>query len=233
MAQMGYGYGSEFQLLRFLGHHRNALEMAIQQNINSDNSVFYWFDFDFANREKIITGDSEMVGLSFLKRCNLIPENNVEKVLNIVKSYKWSFDRWQYWDAVFINNGVLYFVEAKAHKDEMNSGKKEHGGTNSAAIQDFMKAQFGDIVTDKWLREFYQLANRISTCKLLNDNGIPCKLVNIFFIDGYKDRKHNICKDSKKEDYDLALKIEYETLGLTEDIRDKYIVDVFIDANPE
>ena len=25
MAEMGLGYGSEFQLLRFLGHHRNEL----------------------------------------------------------------------------------------------------------------------------------------------------------------------------------------------------------------
>ena len=33
MAQIGYGYGSEFQLLRFLGHHRNLLEEAIRKAI--------------------------------------------------------------------------------------------------------------------------------------------------------------------------------------------------------
>ena len=29
MAEMGLGYGSEFQLLRFLGHHRNELDRLI------------------------------------------------------------------------------------------------------------------------------------------------------------------------------------------------------------
>ena len=29
MAQIGYGYGSEFHLMRFLGHHRNLLENEI------------------------------------------------------------------------------------------------------------------------------------------------------------------------------------------------------------
>ena len=37
MAQIGYGYGSEFQLLRFLGHHRNLLEEAIRKAIIKGN----------------------------------------------------------------------------------------------------------------------------------------------------------------------------------------------------
>lgn len=42
MAQIGYGYGSEFQLLRFLGHHRNLLEEAIRKVIGDSDGSFYW-----------------------------------------------------------------------------------------------------------------------------------------------------------------------------------------------
>ena len=72
MTQIGYGYGSEFQLLRFLGHHRNDLEEAIRKAIGDSHGNFYWFDFDFADREKVISGDSEICGLSFLKK--LLPK---------------------------------------------------------------------------------------------------------------------------------------------------------------
>ena len=33
MAEMGLGYGSEFQLLRFLGHHRDELNELIHESI--------------------------------------------------------------------------------------------------------------------------------------------------------------------------------------------------------
>lgn len=42
MAQIGYGYGSEIQLLRFLGHHRNVLEEAIRKVIGDSDGSFYW-----------------------------------------------------------------------------------------------------------------------------------------------------------------------------------------------
>ena len=114
MAQIGYGYGSEFQLMRFLGHHRNLLEETIRKSIGINDGNFYWFDFDFADREQMISGDSEMCGLSFLKK--KIPE--ISRVCDEVKEYAWNFDRWQYWDAVFLLKGVIYFVEAKANLEE-------------------------------------------------------------------------------------------------------------------
>ena len=113
MAQIGYGYGSEFQLLRFLGHHRNVLEETIRKVIGVFHGNFLWFDFDFADREKIISGDSEMCGLSFLEKV----KPNISHICQEIKTlYPWNFDKWQYWDAVFTLNDVIYFVEAKAHK---------------------------------------------------------------------------------------------------------------------
>lgn len=70
MAQIGYGYGSEFHLLRFLGHHRNELESVIVKAAKSKSKDFFWLDFDYADRNKVISGDAEMVGLSFLKEAS-------------------------------------------------------------------------------------------------------------------------------------------------------------------
>ena len=227
MAQIGYGYGSEFQLMRFLGHHRNLLEKTIRKSIDIYDGSFQWFDFDFADREKIISGDSEMCGLSFLK--NDFPK--ISSVCDIVKKYAWDFDRWQYWDAVFLLKGVIYFVEAKAHKEEIKSGNKKHGGTHSQEILEFMKGQYA-CATEEWLKGYYQFANRLSTVSLLNNKGISCKLVNIYFVNGYFDRKHKINKDTSEDSFRKEIDKELKTLGLDEKEKDKYVIDVFIDANP-
>ena len=213
--------------MRFLGHHRNLLEETIRKTIGINDGSFYWFDFDFADREQMISGDSEMCGLSFLKK--KIPE--ISRVCDKVKEYAWNFDRWQYWDAVFLLKGEIYFVEAKAHKDEIKSGNKKHGGSHSQEIFEFMKSQY-EYATEEWLKDYYQFANRLSTVSLLNSSGISCKLVNIYFVDGYYDREHSINKDTSEDSFREEIDKELKTLGLNEKEKDKYVIDVFIDANP-
>ena len=66
MAQIGYGYGSEFHLLRFMGRHRKKLEEIISKEIN-ESGIFDWKDFEYSSPNVNITGDSELKGLSFLK----------------------------------------------------------------------------------------------------------------------------------------------------------------------
>ena len=61
MAQIGYGYGSEYQLLRFLGHHRRELEQIISKQIGE--GTFEWEDFDYADPKTVISGDKELMGL--------------------------------------------------------------------------------------------------------------------------------------------------------------------------
>ena len=228
MAQIGYGYGSEFQLLRFLGHHRNLLESTLEDALGVYDGEFYWFDFDFADRKKCVSGDSEMCGLSFLS--DKIPE--ISTICNELKTLQWSFDRWQYWDAVFLLGNVVYFVEAKAYKDEMKSGNKINGGYHSEEILGFMKSQF-ECATKTWLEDYYQFANRLSTVSYLNSKGVSCKLVNIFFVDGYYDRERGINKDTSMEAFQEEISAELKTLGLDEQTKKKFVIDVFIDANPQ
>ena len=200
MAQIGYGYGSEYQLLRFLGHHRRKLEELISEQIGK--GTFEWEDFEFANPKNVISEDKELTGLDFLK---VLYPTQYEKVEAEYKTYIKKKD-WQNWDAVFTHNGILYLVEAKAHISELSSGKEEHGDSSKELILDYFKAQLPNLpVSRVWLQEYYQLANRLATSALLNKHGIKTKILYIYFVDGY--RKRVLEKKGRAE-------ILYETVNL-------------------
>lgn len=79
MAKLGYGYGSEFQLLRFMGRHRQLLEAEIRTQIHDDGE-FCWLDFGFNTSEEDFIGDEERSGLDFL---NELPFVNMEQITAI------------------------------------------------------------------------------------------------------------------------------------------------------
>lgn len=106
-----------------------------------------------------------------------------------------------------------------------------HGGTHSEEILSFMRGQF-DCANENWLREYYQFANRIATVSFLNSQGIECKLVNLYFVDGYYDREHGVNKDTSIESFREEIERELKTLKLNEEEKNKYVIDVFVDANP-
>ena len=227
MAQIGYGYGSEFHLMRFLGHHRNLLERKISLQLNELNH-FNWLDFEFEeNPLSSICGDRELKGLSFLNKIGA-SDTQIKGITSEYHSYSINkIDSWQNWDAIFTLNGTLYLVEAKAHVSEITSGKKEHGDSSKEEILRFFNEQVGENtqykfpVTREWLRDYYQLANRISTAALLNKHGIKTKVLYIYFINGYDKRIVDgrkvvrIYEDNASEsDYVKAIEKEERTLGI-------------------
>lgn len=242
MAQIGYGYGSEFQLLRFLGHHRHLLEEEISKQI-SEKGIFNWLDFGFANRENSISGDEELKGLSFLQEKGIIDNSEFDKIKEEYSSYKINnYDNWQNWDAVFVLNDTIYLVEAKAHVGEISSGNTIHGGESSSKILRYMKDLLPTLnVTETWLMKYYQLGNRLATTSLLNKYGIKCKTLCIFFCNGYLKRVieknkiyKTVCKDATKEMFLKAIKKEKETLNIVDaDISSLLAPPVFIEANPK
>ena len=64
MAKMGFGYGSEWHLLRFLGRHRLFLNERISDEIGCTSVT--WLDFNF-DSSKLGGGDSELKGLEFIQ----------------------------------------------------------------------------------------------------------------------------------------------------------------------
>ena len=234
MAQIGRGYGSEFQLLRFMGRHRNMLEKLISEQIGV-TGTFNWQDFEYANPESSIACDSELKGLSFLKGHPKYDEVYSEYLkYNINRC-----DSWQSWDAVFTLNGVIYLVEAKAYAKEIGPKDKMHGDNSKEAIRKFMEDMLPDLpVSEKWMRRYYQLANRLATTALLQKHGVEAKTLYIYFVNGYRKRievsRKLIEVDNKntsKEEFQQAIKTELFELDVKESqVSNLLAPPVFIDA---
>ena len=240
MAQIGYGYGSEYQLLRFLGHHRRKLEELISEQIGKGS--FEWEDFEFADPKNVISEDKEITGLDFLRR--LYP-TQYEKVEAEYKTYIKKRD-WQNWDAVFTHNGTLYLVEAKAHISELSSGKEEHGDSSKEQILDYFKAQLPNLpVSRVWLQEYYQLANRLATSALLNKHGIKTKVLYIYFVNGYRKRVlekkgrvevpyETVNLNTSEDKFKTAIEVGMQALGINhDDVSDLLAPPVFVNAEPK
>ena len=249
MAQIGYGYGSEFQLMRFLGHHRHLLESEICKQTGIGEGQFNWLDFDFADRRKVISGDKELSGLSFLSK--ILDKETVDVILKDYKRYKIrNINTWQSWDAVFTLDKTIYLVEAKARVGEMASDPKERKSDNE--ILSFMEDNLSDLpVSSEWLKKYYQLANRLATTAFLqnylNPKGFSAKTICIFFTNGYSkpilgERREwnkivnmaNTNDDASIADYKNEIKLEMETLGIREEDKISHLLTkpVFIEANP-
>lgn len=244
MAQIGYGYGSEFQLLRFLGHHRHQLESEISKVLGPGD--FDWLDFKYSSPLSSISGDEELMGLSFLEDY-FKDEVSYQKMMAEYSSYRINkLESWQNWDAVFFHNEVLYFVEAKAHVSELK-GKTDNGGESHSEIFRFMQDQlpFCD-VSKTWLQQYYQFANRLATTALVGKY-LPAKFLYIFFENGYRKRKIegsganadiveviNGNLNASKEDFLRALEKERLELGISEEsIKGIMAPPVFINAEPK
>ena len=108
---MALGYGSEYQLLRYLGHHRNFLDSKIKEATKSDSPI-EWMDYPVDNSRD--SHDGEWTDINFLKH---LPQFDFGQI-----SKEWDEfwpKRGQSWDGIFLQDGVVYVVEAKAHTKEM------------------------------------------------------------------------------------------------------------------
>lgn len=242
MAQIGYGYGSEWQLLRFLGHHRESLNKAISKQTGIEGD-FHWLDFGFGDRSKSISGDKEIKGISFLKELEFIDNALYQEIETEYKSYNiGKINTWQSWDAILVVNKAIYLIEAKAHTAELSSGE-DNGGKSSAKILQYMKEQLPEFpVSEEWMKEYYQFANRLATTALLNKHlnkaGIIVKTMGIYFVNGYQKRVWEeeklyptITKDASKEEFTDAIAKERETLNLKDvDLGNLLTEPVFIDC---
>ena len=245
MAQMGLGYGSEFQLLRFMGRHRHELERTIidalqekQQTINDKN--FDWLDFEYSDVNKVITGDRELYGLSFLEK--KIDKGLYDKITSALQKAGSFISNWQHWDAVFVLDDCFYFVEAKAYPGELYS-TNDHGGSSKKEILNFMRENmkpYGIEVDKNWLDSYYQFANRISMMAFLNQNGLNAKAIYIYFENGYNKRQvigEKIepvsDKGAGKMEFDEAIQKELSYLNIEKANLSELVVHTYINATPK
>ena len=191
MGRMGYGYGSEWHLMRYLARHRKFIEDKIFSTIGKSGSIT-WLDFEFDSKTESL--DRELQGLEFLK------QGPHQEILDTWKTWWPTTGRQPSWDAVaWLRPGnceepELLLIEAKAHVEEI----KSDSGAGAASREKILNA-FRDVQQDlgiqpqnDWLKPYYQHANRIAILWFLNnqnkvpsarksDRAIPTRLINVYF----------------------------------------------------
>lgn len=242
MAQLEYGYGSGFQLLRFMARHRNLLDNQIKEQIGEEGEI-HWINFGFCGDECCITGDDDMKGLNFLVDIPFV--SDFAYMMADIEYYMYEVNRqgsWQCWDAVFTMNDTVYLVDAKAHVSELSSGNEINEEVSAKEKLTYIKEQLPEFnVTDEWINEYYQFAKSLATTALLNKNGIKAKTLCVFFENGYRKKarvngKLTVLSDKNtlRCEFQNAIYKEMKTLGISHDmVRNLLTPPVFIDANPK
>ncbi|MGM9740793.1 MAG: hypothetical protein ACI3ZP_09345 [Candidatus Cryptobacteroides sp.] len=206
MAEMGLGYGSEYQLMRFLGHHRNELDTMIQKETGISGDV-HWLDYPY-NDERI-SGDGEWIGIECFE--------GLEKYAEIKKEWKGFWPQRgtaMNWDGVFTIGDTWFFVEAKAHKDESYQKCDASEASKGKINQAFAKTKdWLDVKPEtNWVESnCYQLANRLAFLYFCHQCQIEAKLVYIGFVKGFRRKKDEI---QKADDWVKVWNEELETLGV-------------------
>jgi len=178
LTTMGYGYGSECHLLRWMGRHRTAFDSAIRQAIGMTGGSVDWLDFKF-NTEKEWP-DSELQGLEYID----------EPAIREIWKGWWPQGRGIHnWDAVGLLGGndskEIILVEAKAHITEMGSRCKASDSTNRQRIEQSLTetAEYiGVKYNPGWMNSYYQFANRIAVVYFLKKHGYTPHLIMIYFV---------------------------------------------------
>ena len=179
MSRIGYGYGSEWHLLRWMGRHRQEFDRRVINAVARANQSIEWLDCGSNPANK--WPDAEIKGLDFL------PASHSARI-------KWQADWPQTgnvpnWDAVgrlVDGDGQVEWllVEAKAHEGELltSCGAKAHGGRlQIEQFLDHAKSHLGVAATFDWLTGHYQYANRVAILSFLERQGIRARLLFVYF----------------------------------------------------
>lgn len=232
MAEIGYGYGSEYQLLRMLGHHRNFLNSQIQKTLGTNEEI-KWADYPV--NDSRISLDGEWKGIDFIFREN---KAELSKIKNNWKNYWPSSTNSQNWDGIFKVGTTWYFVEAKAHAEEVKSQCK----AESSESRDLILNAFED--TKKWLKSSsdprnwlkdnfnsYQLANRLAFINFCKKNNINAKLFYISFVNGYSPKNKEDEKSIKTTDkWNKIWEEEYKELGICKNQLEGILYNLTLDC---
>lgn len=179
MGKIGYGYGSECHLLRWMGRHRKAFDAIVLSSIKRENSKIEWLDFEFKPGE--MWPDAELKGMDFLKN-----EEALQKAWNEF----WPVGKGIHnWDAVgWVTSDrprELLLVEAKAHTGEIKSNCQAKDPESIRKIEESLGKVKNDLGVPSeidWMKDYYQVTNRIAALAFLHKQKIPSHLLFIYFI---------------------------------------------------
>lgn len=217
MGKIGYGYGSEWHLLRYLGYHRKVLsETVIDLIYPGEDKKVEWLDFKFSGNNEPFKQDQELEGLEFL--------SGKQDVMDKWKTFWPQSGTSQNWDAVgWIapgENEELLLVEAKAYLGETRSScgaSEESKEIILAALEKTRKELGGNQPIENWLNQYYQYANRLAVLYFFMKESKPSINCHMLFINFYGDKRPNNikCPQGKEEWEDYRERI-HTSLGIDE-----------------
>ena len=231
MGKIGYGYGSEWHLLRYLGYHRNYLSQKIMDVTGGER--ISWLDFRFSKKYAYLNNDRELVGIEFIKDRNVI--------------HKWK-QFWpqtgtsQNWDAVgkiiYEDHEEWLLVEAKAHLNEV----KSDCGATSQASKELIEVALQKTASafceqhppvENWLSLYYQYANRLAVLYFLMKECNPVIPTRILFLYIYGDHRDDAdCPQGEKDWYPIITAMKNRlVLDGNIDLNER-INHLFIPVNP-
>ena len=206
---MGYGYGSECHLFRWMGRHRNAFDIAVLKAIRRLGSKIEWLDFKFKPGE--MWPDAELKGMEFLQNKKTLQEN--------WKRFWPVGGGIHNWDAVgWVSSEKireLLLVEAKAHIEEIKTDCQAKDPKSIKKIKEafeVVKNALGAPNEIDWMKDYYQVTNRIASLYFLHQQKVPSHLLFIYFIGDLRGTGRN-CPQSEEE-WEEPLKIQEEYIGL-------------------
>ena len=208
MAEMALGYGSEFQLMRFLGHHRDELD-ALIQNVTGVFQSVKWLDYPYVKSRK--SGDGELTGVECFSQLA-----NYNDILEKWRQFWPQGGSSMNWDGIFVIDDKWFFVEAKANEREAYQkcgAKSPESRLQIDRAMDATKEWLGIDSKIKWRRtNCYQLANRLAFeyfCNVICH--IPARILYVGFVNGYRNNSVR-----SVEEWQAIWNAEYATLGIYE-----------------
>ena len=134
------------------------------------------------------------------------------------------------WDGLgHTGAGDFILLEAKAHIGEMVSPPTAAGHTSVPKIRKSLvdtKKFLGSKSLHDWARTFYQYTNRLAHLYLLRElNGLPAYLVFLYFVNAA-----DVAGPKTREEWEGAIKLLHNFLGINRHKLSAYVIDVYIDV---
>lgn len=216
MSTIGFGYGSEWHLLRFLGYHRDILNRSIECSI-PNGMIIDWLGTPFeANTSAIAKEPPRFLDREF-EGINFLPPDDQRRLGRHLDEFWPTTGSKPNWDAVgrvrVADEEAWLLVEAKSHLVELRStcGARPafEGGGRDRIAEAFRltQARMGiGVGPEAWLSPYYQFCNRISYLQFLCDHGIPTRLLFLYFLGDRFPTKRAACCPEEESGWRPALR---------------------------
>lgn len=231
MGTIGYGYGSEWHLLRYLGYHRTELSRFVLDLTHGD--ALEWLDVPFATTNERLHDEQEWLRLDFL---------HTGAVQQQWSQFWPATGKQHHWDAVgklhIAGQQEWLLVEAKAHVGELISTCGAQSPTSRARIRAAFEATRNTcnataIPVERWFTPYYQYCNRLVALHFLLYEcrpAIPARLLHIYFCgEAIQGRECPANADGWKK----PLQDLYQTIGVDQHTNlMKRVHHLFLSVNP-